>query len=285
MKHAMRTKRRFTTGSFLFALIPAISLGLAGCAGQNTRKVQETGQDSGTQSVDIKNRPEAATDLHKRADIRMQLAANYFQDGKFEVALNELKQALTLDPNFAEAHGVLALVYMQLGEKVLAEQSFHRALQLKPDDSDINNNYGWFLCQNGRERASIAYFENALKNPLYQQPALPLQNAGVCKLRMGDKKSAEEYFRRSFDLDPSGYVAAFNLAAIYLERNELERARFYVGQVNRGPGTSAASVWLALRIERKLVHRPEEASLASQLRRQFPTSRETQLLIRAAYDE
>lgn len=254
---------------------------LSACATKTASSTQSTSAES----VDIQNRGASETDLQKRASIRLQLAVNYFQEGKFAVALDELKEALRLDPNYGDAHGVLALVYMELGEKGLAEQSFQRAIQLKPNDSDLNNNYGWFLCQNGREAQSIAYFENAVKNPLYQQPYRPLQNAGLCKLKTGDKKTAEEYFARSFALNPAGYVSALNLAKLYYERNEVERARFYVSLVNKSNMLNAESLWLGIRVEHKLGNRLEEDSLSARLRREYPSARETELLTRGVYDD
>lgn len=237
-----------------------------------------------SQAVDIKDRS-PDSEARKRARLRMELAIGYYQDGKFAVALDELKQALSYDPTFAEAHGVLALVYMELNEKQLAEQSFQKALQLAPDSSDILNNYGWFLCQNGRPADSVAYFLKAIQNPLYPQPAKPLQNAGVCAARAGDKPAAESYFQRSFQLDPSGPVSALNLAEIYYARGEAERARFYVNLVNKSPASNPESLWLGIRIEHQMGNGPEELSLASQLRRNFPGSREAALESRHAYNE
>ncbi|MGA2548701.1 MAG: type IV pilus biogenesis/stability protein PilW [Burkholderiaceae bacterium] len=238
-----------------------------------------------SQAVNIKDRS-PDTDARKRARLHMELAIGYYQDGKFAVALDELKQALGVDPTFAEAHGVLALVYMELGEKQLAEQSFQKALQLAPDNSDILNNYGWFLCQNGRTTDSIPYFLKAIQNPLYPQPAKPLQNAGVCSMRAGDKTAAENYFQRSFQLDPSGPVSALNLAEIFYARGETQRARFYVSLVNKSASSaSAESLWLGIRIEHQLGNGPEELSLSTQLERNFPGSREAELQARHAYNE
>ena len=255
---------------------------LSGCAQTTTTSTVE---DAGSANVDIQKRDNTQTNARKRAAIRLQLAVNYYQDGKFNVALDELKQALTLDPNYADAHGVLALVYVELREKNLAEQSFQRALQIEPSNSDLNNNYGWYLCQNGRERESLAFFETALKNPLYAQPAKPLQNAGVCAQKLGDAAAAEDYFRRSFELDPTGTVAAVNLAEIYYAKKDLARARFYVGQINSTPAATAASLWLGVRIERKLGNRANQTGLENQLARQFPESRETALDKRGAYGD
>ena len=67
------------------------------------------------------------------------------------VALEELRIATAADPSYAPAHSLLGLVYMELREESLAEQSFERALRLAPNDGDINHNYGLFLCQTKRE--------------------------------------------------------------------------------------------------------------------------------------
>jgi type IV pilus assembly protein PilF len=239
---------------------------------------------SQSESVDIKDRNPDSPE-RKRARLRLDLGVSYYQDGRFPIALDELKQALATDPNFAEAYSVLALVYMALGEKALATQSFQHALQLEPTSSEINVNYGWFLCQNGEEKQSLPYFEKALQNPLYNQPAKPLQDAGVCALRMGDKAAAEEYFQRSFRLDPSGAVSSYNLAKIYYDRKEYARAEFYVNLVNKSNVVSPEALWLGIRIEHVLNKGPEEASLSTQLQRAAPGSREAELLARHAYNE
>jgi len=274
----------FSLGSIALAAFTLVLF--AGCASQpappTTSPIRD---DTSSANVDIDRRSGPQTDVRKRASIRMQLAINYYQDGKFSVALDELKEALRLDPNYADAHSVLALVYMELHENALAEQEFRRALQIEPANSDTNNNFGWYLCRNGRERESLAYFENALKNPLYRQPAKPLQNAGVCAQKLGDKAVAEEYFRRSFELDPSGTVSALNLAQIYYDRKDLTRARFYVSQINNSPAPTAASLWLGIRIEHQLGNRTNETALVSQLERSFGDSREVQLQRRGAYTD
>ena len=224
-------------------------------------------------------------DNRRRAAIRLQLAIGYYQDGKFSIALDEIKQALAIDPNFADTYTVQALVYTELRQDPQAESSFQRALQLEPGNPDLNNNYGWFLCQRGREKESLTYFENALKDPLYTQKAKPLQNAGVCAGKLGDAAGSEEYFRRSFEIDPTGAVAAYNLASLYYDRKDYARARFYVGQVNNSPAPTAASLWLGIRIERRLGNRNNQVALESQLERLFADSREAQMQKRGSYGD
>ena len=83
---------------------------------------------------------------------RVDLAAGYFRNGQMAVALEEARRAVQIDPTFADAYGLLGLIYMELDDRREAEANFQRALQLAPANPDINNNYGWFLCQH-RTRA------------------------------------------------------------------------------------------------------------------------------------
>jgi len=225
------------------------------------------------------------SDQRRRARIRLELAANYYQQGNYTVALDELRQALQVDPGYAAAYGVLGLVYRDLGDLDRAEDSFQRGLQLAPNDPDLNNNYGWFLCQTGRERQSIDFFTRALKDPLYATPAKPLHNAGICSMRVGDEAAAEGYFQRAFQVDPSNAVAMFNLADLYLKRRELERARFYAQRLLSTYEPTAQTLWLALKVERARGDRDGEASLAAQLRRRFPSSAEAGLLAAGKFND
>jgi type IV pilus assembly protein PilF len=247
---------------------------LAACAGTGPNPPADDLRNSSDQS-----------ELQRRAQIRLQLAVGYYGQGQLATALDEIKQALQIDPNFADAHGVRALIHMDMGEPQLAEESFQRAMKLAPGNPDFANNYGWFLCENGRERASIAYFEAALKSRSYSSPAKALNNAGVCSMRLGDLSAAEAYFNQSFQADPGNADANLNLARLYFNRGDFQRARFYVNRLLRGENTGAAALWMAIKVERKLGDRDAASSLSNQLRRRFPDSREYAALTRGAYDE
>lgn len=225
------------------------------------------------------------TDNQRRARIRLQLAVGYYEQRQMAVALDEIRQALAADPAFAEAYVMRALIYMEMGENKLAEENFLQAIKLFPNNPDFNNNFGWFLCQNGREKDSIAYFDAALKNRAYQSPAKALNNAGICSMKLKDKTAAERYFSQAFQYDPGNPTTNSNLARIYYERGDFERARFYIGRVMKSDIMTADVLWLAIKIERKLGDRAAETSLATQLRRRHGGSAEFAAYQRGAFDE
>jgi len=200
------------------------------------------------------------------------------------VALDELRQATNADPSYAQAYSLLGLVHMELRETREAESSFERALRLSPNDGDINHNFGWFLCQNSREKESIRYFLQALRNPLYASPWRTYSAAGLCSLRVNNVKDAEEFFQRALKLDPDEPSSLLQLGQIRYRQGNIDDARKLVSRYNKLVAPSSESLWLALRIERKLGERVAEQNYASQLRRRFPGSREYQSLQRGEYD-
>ena len=223
-------------------------------------------------------------DPRARARSHTDLAAAYYQRGSLGVALEELRIATAADPGYAPAHNLLGLVHMDLREEGLAAESFQRALSLAPNDGDINHNYGLFLCQTKREPDSIKYFMQAIKNPLYSTPARSYSAAGVCTMRTGKPKEAEQYFERALRLQPDDPQALLNLGQIRYRQGRMDEARRLVAQYNKLDAGDAESLWLALRIERKSGQRVAEQSFANQLRRRFPGSPEYQALQRGNFD-
>jgi type IV pilus assembly protein PilF len=251
---------------------------LTGCA--------QTPTSSGTQAntVETGTLTGEVGDPRNRARVHTELASAYFERGNMGVALEELRIAISADPNYAPAYNVLGLVHMDLRENAVAQQHFERGLRLAPNDPDINNNYGWFLCQTGREEQSIAYFLAALKNPLYSTPARSYVNAGLCSIKRNNERDAFDYFQRALRSEPDNLQALLNLASIQYKRGQLESARGFVGRFNKVVEPTAESLWLALRIERKLGDKPAENALAAQLRRRFSGSEEYQDMLKGKFE-
>jgi type IV pilus assembly protein PilF len=250
-------------------------LGLAACAG---------GPPPAAPKIDTGAIVSEVGEPRNRARTHTDLAGAYYQRGNMGVALEELRIATAADSTYAPAYSLYGLVYMELREEKLAEQSFERALNLAPNDADINHNYGVFLCQTRREPDSIKYFNTAIRNPLYATPWRSYSAAGMCTLRSGNSKEAEQYFERALRLQPDDADSLLNLGQIRYKQGKIDEARRLVSRYNKLAEPSAESLWLALRIERKSGERVAEQSYANQLRRRFPGSAEYQSLQRGKFD-
>src|SRR5690349_20179394 len=199
---------------------------LAGCA--SNKAPQTPANPPAPEPV----KSEQATAL-QRAQIKADLAAGYYERGKFDVALEVLDEAQKLEPNYPKTYNVYGLVYTMLGETQKAESNFQRALSLAPNDSEIRANWGAFLCTTGRAGAAIPEFETALRDPLYKSPEIALINAGKCTEVLGDNRKADEYFRRAIAASPGNPVAAYNLALLAYRESRLDDARSWMRSVTR----------------------------------------------------
>lgn len=248
---------------------------LAACAGNGTAPAADR---------EIKTESDQ-TDADRRAGIRLELAQGYFSRGQFTTALDELKLALQAKPDMREAVNLRGLVYAAMGDNQLAEEAFRRALSVYPNDPDTLHNYGWFMCQQQRWETADALFDQAVSQSTYRAPARTLLAKGVCEARSGRMLVAEKTLQRAFELDPGNPAISVNLSEVLYRNHELERARFYAKRVNDQPEqVNAQSLWLQLRIERKLGNAGVVEDLALQLRRKHPQSPETQALDAGRYD-
>lgn len=224
-------------------------------------------------------------DARKRARLRLELASGYFEQGQTTVALDEIKQSLAADPTYAPAFVLRGLVYMRLNDNRLAEDSFRRALQLDARDPDALHNYGWFSCQLGRHAQAVELFTRALANPVYGGQAKTYMAKGVCQTRMGQFSEAEASLTRSYELDAGNPITGYNLAALLFRRGDDVRAQFYIRRLNNSELANAETLWLGIKVERRLGSTEAMQQLAEQLTRRYPQSREWTLYQRGAFDE
>ncbi len=219
-----------------------------------------------------------------RAKAHTDLGLAYLEAGNVSVALEEGRMALRDDSSYGPAYNLMGLAHMYLGEKPQARENFEKALRLSSNDPDVNNNYGWFLCQNGEPARAMQLFAEAINNQLYATPTRPYTNAGLCALQSNDLQTAEVNFLRAVNADPGNGQALYNLALLFYRKGNYLEARKHVSDFHALRDPVAESLWLAVRVERKLGDKVAEAGFASQLRRRFAGTPEHQLLMQGNYD-
>ena len=227
-----------------------------------------------------------STSVDRRASVRMELANGYFANGQYNASLDEIKQALVAKPDMREAISLRAAVYAAMGETQLADESFKRALSMFARDPDLLHNYGWFLCQQQRWPAAYEQFNLALAQPNYRAPARTLLARGVCEARAGQMAEAQSSLAKAFEYDPASPAISVNLAEVLYRNKEYERARFYIKRVNgQAEQSNAQSLWLELRIERRLGNSVAVDELGQKLRKSYARSPENEALGAGRFDE
>ena len=222
---------------------------------------------------------EITTRAHASARMHTELAAQYYERAQLGIALDELRQALQAESDYAPAYNVRGLVHMALREDKEAEEDFQHSLRLDGKSPETHNNYGWFLCQHGREHESVKMFLAALKDPLYATPEKAYLNAGICSQKAGELKDTEEFLKKAVLIRPDFPEAALALAELNFAKGDYAAAKsYFLRYAQDNNSLTAGNLWLGVRIERELGDKNAEDSYALQLRKRFPGSPEFKLL-------
>jgi type IV pilus assembly protein PilF len=211
----------------------------------------------------------------KAAALNTQLGREYMARGQYEVAMEKLKKAVASDNDFAPAHTMLAVLYETIGEIGPAGENYREALRIDPDNGDINNNYGAYLCRIGKGEDADRYFNAAIRDPFYQTPAVAMANAGSCALSRGNLGLADEYLRKSLSYDPDFPDALLSLATLSYEWEDFLRARAFLQRYEAVAPMTAQSLLLGYRIESQMNNPGQARKYRDELIRQFPGAKET----------
>jgi type IV pilus assembly protein PilF len=221
----------------------------------------------------------------KRARIRIELALGYFEQGKTNIALDEIKQAILADPNYSDAYSLRGLIYMRLNDMAFAEESFRKALSIRPLDPNVLHNLGWLKCQQTLYSDALKYFAQTLSNPQYGERAKTLMAQGLCQIKAGMYSDAESSLVKSYEFDAGNPITGYNLANLLYLRADYVRAQFYIRRLNNSDLANAESLWLGIRVEWRLSNLGAMSQLATQLEKRFPQTRETASYRRGAFNE
>ncbi len=201
---------------------------------------------------------------------RVQIAQQSLAKGDYAQAEREAKQALKTDPKSAGAYTVLAIAQDRTGRAAVAGQHYRKAAELAPTQGGMLNNYGTWLCSNGRAAESLAWFDEALAAPGYQTPAVAWGNAGSCALEAGQTARAERSLRQAIALDPQNQVALSAMAELEFKAGRMMAARaFSQRRLAAAPADPAALV-LASQIEYKLGDKAAADAYVRRLGTEFP---------------
>lgn len=220
---------------------------------------------------------------HKIAESNVRLGVGYLQQGKVDAALEKIKRALEVEPDYPEAHSSIALVYQQLGENEKAEEHYKTALGFQPGNGIINNNYATLLCNVGKPLEAEPYFLKAINDRRYRTPAQALENLGSCLMQVPDLDKAEKYLRQALRLNPKLPGALLQMVRVGLERKRYMSSRAYLQRYQEVAKMNPQSLMLGIQVEMKLGDKKAVVDYESQLRRDFPDSSETRKLMEAEY--
>jgi len=137
----------------------------------------------------------------------------YAELGNPELAVEALKTAIRLKPDYAVAYYNLGLAYGEMGRHAEEVEAYKMAIRMKPDDADAYNNLGGAYAKMGRYAEAVEAFKTAIR--LKPDDAKAYYNLGVIYGEMGRQAEAVEAFKTAIRLKPDYALAYSSLGAAY----------------------------------------------------------------------
>jgi type IV pilus assembly protein PilF len=226
----------------------------------------------------------------ERAQRRLVLALAYFEQGQNDVALQEVRAALKIDPQNASAYNLLGLIHQRNHAPALAQQSFEtsaywaKQTASSVDLADAQHNLGWLLCEQTQYPKAQAQFEQALSQTHYRQQSKTLMASGICHLRAGQADAARQSWQQSLANDPRNALVRYQLALLEWQ-TQPSVANTLLAPLHAQQLGSAESLWLGVRVARALNNPLDMQQLGQQLLQRYPESLQAQAWIQRKFEE
>ncbi|MCX7094881.1 MAG: type IV pilus biogenesis/stability protein PilW [Methylobacter sp.] len=207
-------------------------------------------------------------------DVHLQLGVRYLSMNKLELAKENLLQAIKNNSDNAQAHNALAFLYEKLYQYDKAKAHYETASDLDSEDLSVKNNFGRFLCEHGEHEDGMDLLSEASSNPLNDRQWLALTNAGRCRLSMGQKQLAENYFRQALQLNNTYAPALSEMQKVSYQDGDFWAAKGFLQRYLGVAAHTAETLWFAVLTERALGNKGLAIEYKNLLQEQFPFSTE-----------
>ena len=133
------------------------------------------------------------------------------------------KKAIQIDPDYAEAYGILAKQQMAVwGAMPTADDNVNKALALAPDNSEVIANAALYQAYIGRTEKSIDLYSKSLElDPLNYISTI---NLGISYFENAQFSKAEEMIRKYILHNPNSGIAHAMLSFVFLQQGKNDEA-------------------------------------------------------------
>ncbi len=152
-----------------------------------------------------------------KARVHFVLGCDYFDEKKYDRAIEQYEIALRLDPDSDLAHNNLGNAFRMKGWTDKAIEQYEIALKLNPQLIDAHNNLGLALLRTSRQEEGIREINTAY--------AIEHYNTGNNYLKRGYFDFAISEFQAALRLNPDYPEAHFKLGDLYYKMGQVENAR------------------------------------------------------------
>ena len=159
----------------------------------------------------------------KTPQFHLTLGSAHFVEGGLDAALKAFRQALRLAPNLADAHTNVGIALSRKGLADQAMKAFENAARLEPENPQVHMNLA--VCHMELRNANKAVSAIRLVESLVDKPGAEfLYEIGNIYRGIGSYLEAQEYYRRSLEMNAKSPVVQYALGEVLLGAGEHDGA-------------------------------------------------------------
>jgi tetratricopeptide (TPR) repeat protein len=156
----------------------------------------------------------------------------YREKGLWDKAIEQYNKATSADQAFAAAYYGTGVAYLAKRNVELAGDYFNKALSLEPDNVlALSDMADLMLMKKSNTQVALTYAQKAVSNsPPFYQPYLTMGNVFIV---LGRDKDADEFYKRATERGMADYMVPFSKARAYYLRGDIEKAKYYLSELQR----------------------------------------------------
>lgn len=188
----------------------------------------------------------------RAAKINVRLGMAYLERNDIKRSKLKFLTALEQAPTIPETWYTMAYFLEKTGNSKQANAYYQKAILLAPERGDVLNNYGTYLCRNGKYSAAINYFLKATKDKKYLDPSAAYENAGLCAMKIPDNTLAMRFFNRALEEDSSRPTSLIEMAHLNYQAKNYQLASHHLQQYLRFAPASDYTNQLAKKLKEQV---------------------------------
>ena len=218
-------------------------------------------------------------------------AHQLYNEGRYDEAIDLLKEGISLYPNAVELHVGLAYAHLAREDYAWSRRSFETVLALDPDHEDGLAGHGEILLKLGEREAGLRAFDRILALGFRDDHELMLQigralfregllaaahrffeyavNAqpdsseasacvGYASHRLGNDSGALYWLRRALEIDPHYSESRIYLANLLYDRGETEAALHHLNMTAPEDHYDELGIWRHIELHKTLYRLPDD---------------------------
>jgi tetratricopeptide (TPR) repeat protein len=152
-------------------------------------------------------------------------ALDYFEQGNYDKALQQIDNAIQKSPNNPDYYSTKGVFLHRMNDIPKAISAYQKAIEVFPGHTFSHYNLGIIFMKDGKILQAIQQWEEVIKNK--PDDVDSIFNIAVALSKLGKAKQAIPFYKKVLEYDPCHVMTHQNLAVIYRDECDYAQAKYH----------------------------------------------------------